>query len=57
MELIAEVFTGGTWHTDSRYVQKGKVRLNHFSYLVIICIDDFKGQKSSTKYIDGSHYF
>ena len=24
---------------------------------MIICIDDFKDQKSSTKYIDGSHYF
>jgi len=49
---------GGTWHTDSRYVQRGKVRLNHgFSYLVIICIDDFKDQNSSTKFVNGSHLF
>jgi len=47
---------GGSWHTDSRYVQKGRVRLNHgFSYLVILCIDNFKGLKSSTKYVNGSH--
>jgi len=53
-----DVAYGGTWHTDSRYIQKGRVRLNHgFSYLVILCIEDFKNKKSSTKYVSGSHLF
>ena len=48
---------GGTsWHTDSHFVQKGKVRLNHgFSYLAILCLDKFTSKNGATQYIENSH--
>ena len=49
---------GSTWHTDSRYVQRGKVRLNHgFGYLAVLCIDNFSESNGATRYVPGSHLF
>lgn len=47
---------GSTWHTDSRYVQRGKVRLNFgFGYIAALCIDDFDDENAATMYVPKSH--
>ena len=49
---------GSTWHTDSRYIQRGKVRLDHgFGYIAALCIDDFDEDNSATMYVPKSHLF
>ena len=49
---------GSTWHTDSRYVQRGKVRLNYgFGYIAALCIDDFDDKNAATMYVPKSHLF
>ena len=50
---------GGTWHTDSRYIQQGRKRIAHgFTYLVFICLDDWSSNEAAcTKYIVNSHRF
>lgn len=47
---------GSTWHTDSRYVQRGKVKLNFgFGYIAALCIDDFNDSNAATMYVPKSH--
>ena len=50
---------GGTWHTDSRYIQQGRKRIAHgFTYLVFVCLDDWSSnEEACTKYIVASHKF
>ena len=50
---------GGDWHTDSRYIQRGKRRLPHgFAYLVFVCLDNWSmNREAATKYIPQSHLF
>tara|TARA_Y100001978_G_C23673119_1_gene424926 strand:+ start:35 stop:838 length:804 start_codon:yes stop_codon:yes gene_type:complete len=51
-----EEWGGTSWHTDSHYIQKGKVRLNYgFSYLAILCLDKFTKMNGATQYIENSH--
>ena len=47
---------GSDWHTDSRYVQKGKVKLPYGSgYLAVLCIDDFNSANGATEFVPKSH--
>ena len=49
---------GSTWHTDSRYVQEGRVKLSYGSgYLAVLCIDNFSIKNGSTQYVPKSHIF
>ena len=51
-----EEWSGASWHTDSHFIQKGKVKLNHgFSYLAILCLDKFTSNNGATQYIENSH--
>jgi len=47
---------GASWHTDSRYIQQGKVRIGHsFGYQFCVCISDFNVKNGATQFIEKSH--
>ena len=47
---------GSHWHTDSRYVQNGKIKLPYGSgYLAVLCIDDFNSENGATEFVPKSH--
>ena len=53
-----EAQEGSTWHTDSRYIQRGKVRIEFgFGYIAALCLDDFTSKNGATMIIPKSHIF
>jgi len=47
--------SGLGWHTDSRFIQSGRGFNPSFSYMSIICIDEFKKENGCTHFIPKSH--
>ena len=49
---------GASWHTDSRYIQQGRVRIGHsFGYQFCVCISDFNANNGATQFIEKSHLY